>query len=67
MRSAAWASSQREALFLDDKPENVEGARAVGMQAEMYSTWEAFTEHAPRGRYNLPMLYNRRRSTCPAL
>ncbi len=43
-----------EALFLDDKPENVEGARAIGMQAEIYSTWEQFL--AVSGRYNLPML-----------
>jgi putative hydrolase of the HAD superfamily len=43
-----------EALFLDDKPENVEGARAVGLQAEMYSTWEEFL--ATAGRYKLPML-----------
>jgi putative hydrolase of the HAD superfamily len=44
-----------EALFLDDKLENVEGARAIGMQAELYSTWEAFLDQAA-GRYNLPML-----------
>ncbi len=44
-----------QALFLDDKPENVEGARAIGMQAELYSTWEAFTSTSA-GRYNLPML-----------
>ncbi len=44
-----------EALFLDDKPENVEGARAIGMQAELYSTWEAFLAEAA-GRYKLPML-----------
>jgi len=31
-----------EALFLDDKTENVEGARAVGLQAALYSTWENF-------------------------
>jgi putative hydrolase of the HAD superfamily len=44
-----------EALFLDDKPENVEGARAVGLQAEIYSTWEAFLSGAAE-RYHLPML-----------
>jgi putative hydrolase of the HAD superfamily len=32
-----------EALFLDDKTENVEGARAVGLQAVLYSTWENFS------------------------
>jgi putative hydrolase of the HAD superfamily len=31
-----------EALFLDDKVENVEGARAVGLHAEIYTTWETF-------------------------
>jgi putative hydrolase of the HAD superfamily len=44
-----------EALFLDDKLENVEGARAIGMQAELYTTWEAFLDEAA-GRYKLPML-----------
>ncbi len=43
-----------QALFLDDRPDNVEGARAIGMQAELYTTWEAFLESA--GRYQLPML-----------
>jgi putative hydrolase of the HAD superfamily len=49
------AVTPAEALFLDDKLENVEGARAIGMQAELYSTWEAFLSDAA-GRYNLPML-----------
>ena len=31
-----------QALFLDDKTENVEGSRAVGLHAELYSTWENF-------------------------
>lgn len=44
-----------QALFLDDRPDNVEGARAIGMHAELYSTWEAFLEQAA-GRYALPML-----------
>ena len=44
-----------EALFLDDKAENVEGALAVGLQSELYSTWEAFRAEAGE-RYNLPML-----------
>lgn len=42
-----------EALFLDDKPENVEGAHAVGMLGEIYSTWEDFSGGA-LGRYDLP-------------
>jgi putative hydrolase of the HAD superfamily len=44
-----------DALFLDDKAENVAGARAVGLQAEIYSTWEAFLSGAAK-RYTLPML-----------
>jgi putative hydrolase of the HAD superfamily len=44
-----------EALFLDDKPENVEGAIAVGLQAEVYSTWETFLAETVE-RYKLPML-----------
>jgi putative hydrolase of the HAD superfamily len=46
--------SASEALFLDDRPENVAGARAVGLQAEMYITWEAFLAETA-GRYNLPV------------
>jgi putative hydrolase of the HAD superfamily len=40
-----------EALFLDDRPENVAGAREAGLQSELYTTWEDFTE-IPR-RYGL--------------
>ena len=40
-----------EALFLDDKTENVEGARAVGLQAVLYSTWENFSAAG----YGLPV------------
>jgi putative hydrolase of the HAD superfamily len=46
--------SPSQALFLDDKPENVEGARAVGLQAEVYSTWDTFLEETV-GRYNLAL------------
>jgi len=42
-----------ETLFIDDKIENVEGARAVGMQAELFTTWEEFVREVPR-RYGLP-------------
>lgn len=44
--------SASEALFLDDRPENVAGARAVGLQAEVYSTWETFLAETV-GRYGL--------------
>lgn len=42
-----------EALFLDDRPDNVEGSRAVGMHAELYTTWEDFVERV-LPRYALP-------------
>lgn len=42
-----------QALFLDDREENVEGARAMGLNAELFTSWEAFLEKTP-GRYALP-------------
>jgi putative hydrolase of the HAD superfamily len=43
-----------QALFLDDREENVEGARAAGLQAEPYGVWEDLLENiAPR--YGLPL------------
>jgi putative hydrolase of the HAD superfamily len=42
-----------ETLFIDDKIENVEGAQAVGMHAELFTTWETFVVEVPR-RYGLP-------------
>jgi putative hydrolase of the HAD superfamily len=45
--------SADQTLFLDDRPENIEGARAVGMQAELFETWEQFSKGAP-ARYALP-------------
>jgi len=41
-----------EALFIDDRPENIEGARAAGLHAELYSKWGDFGE-VP-ARYGLP-------------
>lgn len=44
-----------EALFLDDRIENIRGAVAQGLNAELFSTLEQFAaEAAPR--YALPML-----------
>jgi putative hydrolase of the HAD superfamily len=43
-----------ETLFIDDKIENVEGAREVGMNAELFTTWEEFSASVP-GRYGLPL------------
>jgi len=31
-----------ETLFLDDRPDNVEGARTAGLQAQLYESWETF-------------------------
>jgi putative hydrolase of the HAD superfamily len=42
-----------ESLFLDDRPENVEGAVQAGMQAELFTTWEDFVIEMP-ARYGLP-------------
>ncbi len=42
-----------ETLFIDDKQENVDGARAVGMNAELFTTWEEFVKYVP-ARYGLP-------------
>jgi len=42
-----------EALFLDDRPDNVQGAQAVGMNALLYSTWEDFVAGG-RAHYALP-------------
>ncbi|HLH40471.1 MAG TPA: HAD family phosphatase [Bryobacteraceae bacterium] len=41
-----------EALFIDDRPENVAGARQAGLHAELYTTWENFGD-VP-ARYALP-------------
>jgi putative hydrolase of the HAD superfamily len=42
-----------ETLFIDDKQENVDGARAVAMNAELFTTWEEFVNDVPP-RYELP-------------
>jgi putative hydrolase of the HAD superfamily len=42
-----------EALFLDDRPENVEGALAAGLKAELFVTWEQFAAEQ-LARYALP-------------
>ena len=33
-----------EALFLDDRPENIEAARGLGLHTELFTTWEDFQE-----------------------
>jgi putative hydrolase of the HAD superfamily len=42
-----------EALFLDDREENVEGARAAGLEAELYVNWENF-EATQLPKHSLP-------------
>jgi putative hydrolase of the HAD superfamily len=42
-----------QALFLDDRQENVDGARAVGLRAELFVSWEQFLEDT-LDRYSLP-------------
>ena len=44
----------QDALFLDDRPENVAGARAAGLEAEVFQSWEEFQAGALR-RYGLPL------------
>jgi len=43
-----------QALFLDDRPDNVEGAHAVGLHAHLYSTWEEFLAGGIAPAYGLP-------------
>lgn len=43
-----------EALFIDDKQPNVDGAMETGMRAEIFSTWEDFLERRIPELYNLP-------------
>jgi putative hydrolase of the HAD superfamily len=43
-----------EALFLDDRQDNVEGSRAVGLRGELYTTWEDLVAGGLPARYALP-------------
>lgn len=43
-----------QALFLDDRPDNVQGAQAVGLHAQRYSTWEDFLAARLPSSYGLP-------------
>jgi putative hydrolase of the HAD superfamily len=42
-----------EGLFIDDRPQNIEGARAVGLRVELFTTWEEFRKQ-DLARYGLP-------------
>jgi HAD superfamily hydrolase (TIGR01509 family) len=44
-----------DALFIDGKEVNVEGARAAGLPAELYSNWERFLGDGVPQRYGLPV------------
>jgi len=46
--------SPAQALFLDDRADNVEGAQAAGLHAQLYSTWEDFVAGGFAERYALP-------------
>ena len=43
-----------EALFLDDRQDNVDGSCAVGLRGEVYTTWEDFVASGLPARYALP-------------
>lgn len=43
-----------EALFIDDKQPNVDGAMETGLRAELYTTWEDFLDRGIPTLYNLP-------------
>jgi putative hydrolase of the HAD superfamily len=42
-----------DGLFIDDRPQNIEGARAVGLRVELFTTWEEFCKQDLH-RYGLP-------------
>ena len=44
-----------EALFLDDRQDNVDGSCAVGLRGELYTTWEDFVRSGLPARYALPL------------
>src|SRR5262249_31340595 len=42
-----------DTLFLDDRPNNVEGAQAAGLRAELYRSWEDFWANGACQRHGL--------------
>ena len=51
---AGLGVSPEEALFIDDKLPNVDGAIQAGMRAELYTTWEEFLDCRIPSLYDLP-------------
>ncbi|HXP84639.1 MAG TPA: HAD family phosphatase [Bryobacteraceae bacterium] len=51
---AGLGVSGSKALFLDDRPRNIEGALAAGLEAQLYPSWEAFLASDLARRYGLP-------------
>jgi putative hydrolase of the HAD superfamily len=47
-------AAPEQTLFLDDRKENIDGAKALGIQAELYNDWEDLTEVIVP-RYGLPL------------
>jgi putative hydrolase of the HAD superfamily len=50
-----------DALFLDDRQDNVDGSCAVGLRGEVYTTWEDFVASGLPERYALPAPADARR------
>jgi putative hydrolase of the HAD superfamily len=46
--------SAGETLFLDDRPNNIEGAAEAGLHAFLYRDWDGFLAADPATRYGLP-------------
>ena len=45
----------QDALFLDERQDNVDGSCAVGLRGEVYTTWEDFVASGLPARYALPV------------
>jgi putative hydrolase of the HAD superfamily len=44
-----------QAVFLDDRQDNVDGSRAAGLRGELYTTWEDLIAAGLPARYALPV------------
>ena len=43
-----------ETLFLDDRQDNIDAARAAGLDADLFADWETFWSTQPSTRHHLP-------------